>query len=185
MKRLMMLLVFAALVLPANAYAQPTPVNDFAVEFPAAEIGEGWAISSSGPPENQLLAWSFRTVYTGPEGASIVISTIELGASIGAVSLNWNKAQSFWETMAEREIGASDSVKEGRANKMPEGIATDAFAAIGTDPYTGQEAACALYGSLPKATAITVLIKGTVNGLTGVAATDYVAGLYFAALSGQ
>jgi hypothetical protein len=42
-----------------------------------------------------------------------------------------------------------------------------------------------IYASAHTKVAILIVVEGTVNGLTGVAATDYVAGLYFAALSAE
>ena len=41
------------------------------------------------------------------------------------------------------------------------------------------------FGAYDLQVGFVIVSEGTINGLTGVAATDYVAGLYFAALSGQ
>lgn len=188
MKTLVWLLLAVMLVVPsAGALAQPLPDTELVdTVVPVEAIGTGWELAHSEASESRMNVWNFRANYDGPDGARIEISAIYLGETLGSVVLRWGNARQFFATTAEREAIVPDPLAEGIGHgdiALPDG-ASDGLRIEGSHRESHLTTGIGLYGSLAGRVAIVVVAMGTVNGLAGVPAADYIAGLYFAAQAG-
>lgn len=179
-------LVIAALLVPTAALAQSgadsTPVA-------AESIGEGWAITHEEQSAGYPMPWDRQTVYGGPEGARATVWVLDLGFGLEWVSGSWSRMSAFWVENATAETGIADpttaSILVQNTDAVIHDDVTDRKCVEGADAATSATISVCLYGSYEFRVGVMVIVEGTVNGLTGVAATDYVAGLYFAALSAE
>jgi opacity protein-like surface antigen len=188
MKRWFVVVLIAVLLAPMMASAQSIPAVVMEVVVPADAIGAGWDVSrdvaSAGYPE----PWDRQIVYGGPEGARVTVWLLGLGFGLTWVAGSWGRMRALWMETATHETGIADPETESIL-RCP--------AAIAHIPGDPTDRACvelygdagnlavALYGSYNVKIGVLILAEGVVNGLTGVAAADFVAGLYFAAMSGQ
>lgn len=177
MKRLLVLLL--------ALFALLAPVANAETVLPADALGDGWNITESGPPENSLSQWDVKTVYADASGNTVTIWTIDLGGNLDTISTQWPAARLFFAATAERSAVVPDPLTDGigRQDRDLPNAATDGLRTEGASRATNATAGIGLYGSAGERLAIVVLVEGTVNDMTGITATDYVAGLYFAALA--
>jgi hypothetical protein len=176
--RKLLLLVILALALPIAATAQN------ATEIEPSSIGEGWSLESSGRKGGLDRPWAHLTVYVGPAGSVITIEAHSLGEGLAGMSAQFISAHDAWRrgsaALHTPSLGTPEVVKVEWAELPP--TVTDAMRVGGTDDVTGQPVGYGLYGSIDGRVVVIIRAVGAVNGLTGVPAADYVAGLYFAAL---
>ena len=188
MKRLMFVVLAALLVAPAVVQAQAVPSIVDTVLVPADEIGEGWTITYEGESSGYPSPWDRQIIYGGPEGARVTVWLLGLGAGLEWVSGSWGRLTEFWIAEATKLTGVDDPETASilAMGDRERDIKTDLMVdtkAIETDgPIV---IGVSQFGAYDLQIGLLIVAEGTVNGLTGVAATDYVAGLYFAALSGQ
>ena len=187
MKRLMFLVLAAVLLVPAVVAAQITyegPKAETLVD--ANTLGDGWELSSNQAGGSALNPWDRRLIYYGPSGASLVIEAFTLDDSMSLLTEKFRSLYVAW-IMQAFDIAEDDStvpVMNQTEDADLEDV-SDVYRIDGTNADNALPIGFGFYGSLTHQIVITIHVEGTVNGLTGVAATDYVAGLYFAALSGQ
>jgi hypothetical protein len=183
MKRLFLAILLIACLVGETA----VQADDSPAVLAAETIGAGWMLVEHAEPGNSLSTWKKLTRYDHPDGSVVAIWLIELGDSIGALESNWGAARLFYGATAEREAVVPDPLSEGISAAdvaLPDGV-SDGIRIEGLGRTNQDTTGAGLFGSLEHRVAIVVLTEGTVNDLTGVAAADYIAGLYFAALSDQ
>jgi hypothetical protein len=175
------LVALVLVLLPLSAAAQNS------TEIDPASLGDGWQLSVSERQGGLTLPWAHRTVYVGPSGSTIVIQAVTIGASIAQISATYSSVNTAWSSEAVK-VAATDTglpdLDESDWTDAPKSV-TDMKRVEGVNKTNGLFVGSGLYGSLAGEVVILIRTEGTVNGLTGVAATDYVAGLYFAALSAE
>jgi len=176
--------VLLVLVAPLGAAAQTSGILDTEIEVES--FGSGWAVDireSTGTSQNP---WRKHQAFLGPNGSRVLIHTFDIGESITDRSAGWALLQrSLSDYVGQHALPAEFSSDFGSVDDtgVPDGVA-DAMRSEYVDIY-GQPLGYGIYASAHTKVAILIVVEGTVNGLTGVAATDYVAGLYFAALSAE
>lgn len=180
MKRLILVVFVLFLAAPSIGSAQITyELAGAKTVVPAEMIGEGWELFDNEVGGSVASGWDRRLTYFGPAGASVVIEATELGDSIHGMAEAWvDLALDVFERNSPVDFETTDAAIDHEA-------ISDTVALEGSDPATGQPVGVCLYGSLSERIAVVIRTEGTVNELTGVAASDYIAGLYFAALSGE
>ena len=187
MKRLMMLIALVGMMsAPTMATAQSIPEAAMSVSVPAESIGDGWAITYQEKSSGYPSPWDQQIIYGGPEGARVTVWVVGLGYGINWVSGSWVRLTEFWIDEAVKFTNIDDPEKASYLDDedwtIESDLVTDRKAVESNGPIV---VGVAQYGAYDLQIGLLVVAEGTVNGLTGVAATDYVAGLYFAALSGQ
>lgn len=178
MKRLLAVLMICVLVCPMGAHADGNPV------VKAETFGDGWSVEVTSLDDPADSSWAVRYAYFGPNGNRAMILVYELGDSIVDRSRDWDAvkiAMTVYSGATEEMIEAADPSVTGIAAAD---FASDALRFACLDLY-GRVCATSAYASSQHPVALIVRVDGAVNELTDIAATDYVAGLYFAALSGQ
>jgi opacity protein-like surface antigen len=187
MKRLLLIALIALLLAPIAVSAQGTPYDAIGPTVPAESISDGWTVIQEEESPGYPSPWDRQIVYGGPEGSRVTVWLLELGTGLEWVSGSWGRLTAFWIEQAIRETGIADpataTLLTEHVGVDAEGTVSDTKTVEGTNSASGAPIAVSQYGSYDLRFAIVVIAEGTVNGLTGVAATDYVAGLYFAALS--
>ena len=186
MKRLMLtaMLVVITLALPVATAAQTSGPAD--TEVPVDTFGDGWSAEfkeSTGTTQNP---WRKRSVFLGPNGSRVMVLAFNIGDSIADRSAGWERMKgSLSGYVGQHALLADVSGPLGSAAETPppNGVSDwvrsefiDAFA---------QPVGYGIYAIDGTRIAIMVIVEGAVNDLTGVAAADYVAGLYIAALSAE
>jgi opacity protein-like surface antigen len=183
MKWLVVVLLFAAMSAGASAQitfeqAQAETVID------AATFGSGWEIASNEVGGSQANPWDRRLIYYGPAGASIVVEAYHLQGGMFDSSLRVQMLLISWRVYASGSAPDGTDVPMDTDASPPDGV-TDASRSEWIDPTKNAPIGYSIYGIQAANVLMVIRTEGTVNGLTGVAATDYVAGLYFAALSAE
>ena len=181
MKRLMFVVLAALLLTPTISSA------DTNAEIDPGAIGEGWALGSSGPKGGLVLPLARKLVYVGPSGSTIVLQSLDIGASLAQTYVLYGTVYRAWSEEAIDIASTPDGLPDVVDTEWIDApdFVTDQMQVEGATANSGLPQGYGLYGSIDLRTIALIRVEGTVNGLTGVAATDYVAGLYFAALSGQ
>lgn len=178
MKRCVVIALIALVLIPASIAAQDDPADVMDVTVPADAIGDGWSLASN--EEGGSNPWDQKLIYYGPAGASVVIEVYEFVGTLSGITMTWQFVDLRWRDQS-RMPERADFFENW---PYPEGC-SDARRAEGNDADNGQRVGHSLYGSVDDLIAIIVRTEGPVNDKTGALATDYIAGLYFAALSAQ
>lgn len=167
------LIALVLLLTSVSASAQDAPM--VAPEL----IGAGWVVSTT---SNEDV---FRkTVYVGPEGASVILESYHLPGGMFDSALRVQMMLISWRVHASGSAPDGTEVPLVTDVSPPNGV-TDASRSEWIDPAKSVPIGYSIYGIQAANVLMVIRTEGTVNGLTGVAAADYVAGLYFAALSDQ
>lgn len=151
-----------------------------------SSLGDGWRYERAAPVGGPLETWEHRHTLFGPDGARAMILVYDIGQTISERGSEWDTLLDWLSLYAGyHAFGAQDDPNFGfdDMSSVPGGI-DDAIREEYVDDY-GEPFGYGLYAITDTRLAIMVIVEGAVNGLTGVAATDYIAGLYLAALSGQ
>ena len=181
MKRLLIALV-VLWSLAGNGHAYAVQLVD--VEIDVSSLGDGWRYEQSAPSGGPLETWVARHVLLGPDGSRVLILVHDIGQTISERGYEWDQLIDRLSIYAgyhafgmesETDPGISD------LSGVPEGT-DDAVRDEYIDDY-GEPLGYGIYAFSDTSIAIMVIVQGTVNGMTGVAATDYMAGLYFSALA--
>jgi len=178
MKRLLAVLMICVLVFPIGVRADAT--------MDIADLGEGWRYEISAPTGGPLETWESRHTLFGPDGARVLMFVHDIGDSISDRGYEWSQLLDRLSIYAGyHAFGLESDPNPGVSNLtgVPEGTA-DAVRDEYIDDF-GEPLGYGIYAIDGTRIAIMVIVEGTVNDLTGVAAADYVAGLYFATLSDQ
>lgn len=187
MKRIVMALFVLVALSGMNSAAQEGNVVDV-ITLDASEIGDGWTLTHTESFDLWPREWERHDQYGGPAGSRITVWSTSLGANLGQVAMQWDIQEQYWTYIVAEQLGiespTSELIETGTLTQMFPGIVTDAKG-VEDVPEGSFGKAVSLYGSYDLRIGVIILVEGTVNDLTGVAAADYVAGLYFAALSAE
>lgn len=153
-------------------------------EIAADVFGDGWSVEVSEQEDPPDGSWRKRIAFFGPNGNRALILIYDLGDSISDRSTDWSAVMNafvIYSGGTAEQVAASDTtVPDGIESVTGDLSDTIRFGCL--DAY-GRECGTSAYAFAEYPVALIVRIDGTVNDLTGVAATDYIAGLYFAALN--
>lgn len=189
MKRTILAALVLMLVVSVGVNAQSVPAVVMDVAVPADSIGDGWAITHEEESAGYPMPWDRQISYGGPEGARVTVWLLGLGYGLEWVSGSWGRMTAFWSDIATRETGIGDPVNASLFTEHVgvdiDAVVTDTKGVSGTRTAGAVPIAVCQYGAYDVQIGVIVLVEGSVNELTGVAAADYIAGLYFAALSDQ
>jgi len=181
MKRLMLVVaVFALLAIPVTAVRSEGPLVE------PDSFGEGWSIEVTEQAAPADGSWRTRLAYFGPNGNRAMILVYDLGDGISARAEDWNavmSAMTIYSGATTEMINEADTTVPDGIDGIS-GVASDAIRFACLDEY-GRVCGASAYAAASHPVAIIVRVDGTVNDRTDLAATDYVAGLYFAALSAE
>lgn len=180
-----LIVVMLALIAPTGAHAQITYEQAEATTVVDAEsLGDGWGLASERIGGSGSQPWDRQLIYYGPAGSSVVIEAHALDKSLSLLTMEFRQILVDWTVAAFDVAGDPSTVPVlNQSADVPIAAMSDAYRVEGQNPGTANAVGFALYGSFDHLIVVTVRVEGAVGGVTGVAATDYVAGLYFAALS--
>lgn len=169
--------VFAVLMLPVAATAQTSGALD--TEIPVTEIGDEWTAEykeSTGTTQNP---WRKRLAFFGPDGNRVLVLAFGIGDSIDERAFKWD------EILAAYDLSRGGTLMGMSDKALPAPLADETSDAIRRENLDifGRFVGVGAYAFSDHPIAIVVIVQGKVNELEGVTATDYIAGLYFAALS--
>lgn len=175
-------LLFVALVFLESAGGAASQQQPATLDI--SEWGDGWRQEVALPVGGPLEMWESRNTLFGPDGARVMILVYDIGTTITERGNEWKFLLDLLSVYAGvHAFGAESDPTFGTRSTatLPEHV-DDAVRNEYIDDY-GAPFGYGLYAPSNTSLGVMVIVEGTVNGLTGVAAADYVAGLYFAALS--
>lgn len=186
MKRCVVIALIALVLIPASIAAQSVPAVVMDVTVPADAIGDNWTIAYEESSTGYPMPWDRQIIYGGPGGARVTVWVLGLGVGLEWVSGSWSRLTDFWVEEAIARTAVEDpkaaSFRDDRERTIDSDLLIDSNVVELAGPIT---IGVAQYGAYDLQIGMLIVTEGTVNGLTGIAATDYIAGLYFAALSAQ
>jgi len=162
----------------ASPVASPVAASNAERHLPAAEaIGEGWVEVATGVPEADpaIFVDAASAVYVGPGGARTVVTAWTNLPGRAGVQRSWESVGRVYDGVRFEVTGPKDDGREEELDPrpFPEGC-VDARRIDGLDPLYGLPGAVTQCAIDPDVTVL-VIVSGSINDVSGYAASDRVA----------
>lgn len=162
----------------ASPVATPVAASNAERYLPAAEaIGQGWALAVTSVPEADpaIFVDAVTAVYVGPGGSRALVTVWTNLPGRAAVQRSWETIGKVFDDVRFEVTGPKDDRREEElaALPFPEGC-VDARRIDGVDPLFGLPGAVTQCAIDPDVTVL-VLVSGSIDGVSGYAASDRVA----------
>lgn len=169
------LAVLIAIGSPVASLSQDPEINRMDI----SAFGEGWRYEVSDTNEPNFQPWTIRHAIFGPDGSRVLVLEYEIGTTITDRGKGWEAMRGYLSIYAgyqALDAARNDDFGVSSTSGLPSGV-EDSMRNVSTDDY-GEPVGYGIYAFTGSSVAAMVVVEGTIDGLFGVEAADFIVGLW-------